>query len=550
MASTTIAPVTIPRLVVNGRELCDLELLLDGSFAPLTGFLGSQDYARVLAEMRLASGSLWPIPVTLAIADPVFAEQALAIGKLELCDPTGILVAELEPTELFRVDQTAEALAVFGTDDPAHPGVASALATPAWRLAGPVRGVAPIPHSDFLDLRHSPAAIKALFADLGWDRIVAFQTRNPLHRAHVELVRRAAEGCDGAVLLHPVVGQTRPGDLDAATRVRCYRAVLPRLGDRVAMAVLPLAMRMGGPREALWHALIRRNYGCTHFIVGRDHAGPGVDPRGRAWYEPYAAQELVARHATEVGITPIFSQEVVFLADEERFAPLDEVPAGARVRSLSGTQLRDALAREEALPSWFTYPEVERELRRGRTSRGAVVFVTGLPSAGKSTLATGLAALLAEREGRAATVLDGDLVRRMLSAGLGFSREDREANIRRIGWVAAEVARHGGVAIAAAIAPFDESRRDARRYADEAGTTFLLIHLATPAGVCEERDPKGLWAKARSGEIGQFTGVSDPYEVPGDADLILDASITTPAKLADVVLARLAQLGVVEGLRS
>lgn len=538
--------ISLPRLALSGRELCDLELLLDGSFAPLTGFLGPRDYASVLADMRLADGSVWPIPVTLPLADAELGERAAATGRLELTDPSGIVVAELEVEQLFEVDPEHEAFAVFGTLDPFHPGVAAALATPRRRVAGRVRALEAIPHEDFRDLRRGPTAVREMFAEAGWERVVAFQTRNPLHRAHAELVKRAAASAEAAVLLHPVVGRTRPGDLDAATRVRCYRAVLPRLGDRTALAVLPLAMRMAGPREAVWHALIRRNYGCTHLIIGRDHAGPGNDAAGRPWYGPYEAQELVTKFAEEIGIEPVFSRELVFVASDQSFRPIDEVPAGASVEKLSGTELRDRLASDQPLPEWFTYPEVERELRRGRTRRGAVVFLTGLPSAGKSTLATRLAAELSEHQGRNATVLDGDLVRRMLSAGLGFSREDREANIRRIGWVAAEIARHGGIAIAAAIAPFAASRAEARQFARDADAEFILVHVSTTPEVCEQRDPKGLWAKARAGEIGGFTGVSDPYEAPIDAELVLDAGTARPSVLVAEVIARLTAARVLE----
>jgi sulfate adenylyltransferase len=544
--SASQPPTPIPRLAVTGRELCDLEMLLDGSFAPLDGFLGSRDYTSVLERLRLADGRVWPMPITL----PVSAELAAAAesaGRLELTDPTGILVAELEVAEHFIADPRLEAEAVFGTTDPDHPGVAAALASSPHRLAGTLRRLGAVPHEDFLDLRLGPAAVRAHRERAGWERLVAFQTRNPLHRAHGELVRRAAAQIDGAVLLHPVVGRTRPGDLDATTRVRCYRAVLPRLGERALLAVLPLAMRMGGPREALWHSLIRANYGCTHIIIGRDHAGPGSDASGRPWYGPYEAQELVAAHADEIGIEPVFSKELVYVTAEQQYRPVDEVPAGADVGRLSGTEMRDRLARRQPLPQWFSYPEVERELVRGRPAPGAVVFLTGLPSAGKSTIATRLAARLAEHEGRASTVLDGDLVRRMLSAGLGFSREDREANIRRIGWVAAEVARHGGIAIAAAIAPFAASRGEARQFAREAGAEFVLVHVATSPAVCEQRDPKGLWAKARAGEISGFTGVSDPYEAPADAELILDAGAEDPDTLAARIQAVLEQRGILPG---
>ena len=522
---------------LTDRQLCDLELLANGGFSPLGGFMGEKDHASVCETMRLADGTLWPIPLTLDVA-PELARRLDTGAMLALRDPEGALLAALEVHEVFRPDRAWEAEAVYGTASTEHPGVAELLGlADQWCVAGRLEVVALPAHYDFQALRRSPAELRRELAELGWDRVVAFQTRNPMHRAHHELTMRAARDAGARLLVHPVVGRTRPGDVDHYTRVRGYQAVMPRYPAGTArLALLPLAMRMAGPREAVWHAIIRRNHGCTHLVVGRDHAGPGADARGRPFYDPYAAQQLVGELRGELGVAMVPFQATAYVPDLDAYLPEDEVPSGASVLAVSGTEVRRRLAAGEELPAWFTFPEVAAELRRSypaRRDQGLVVFFCGLSGAGKSAVASALAARLAELGGRAVTLLDGDLVRRLLSSELGFSKEHRDLNVRRIAFVAAAVARSGGVAICAQIAPYDAARRQARATLEGCGG-FVLVHVATPLEVCEARDRKGLYAKARAGVISGFTGVSDPFERPTDAEVVID---TSTASVGDAVRA-------------
>jgi len=521
------------------RQLCDLELLATGGLSPLRGFLGSADHAAVCADLRLADGTLWPIPVTLDVTEEVAGR--LGVGAtVGLRDPEGVLLAALHVEELYRPDRSAEAEAVFGTLDPAHPGVAHLLgrSNPVY-VGGRVEAVRLPQHYDFRSLRHTPAQLRAAFAELGWRRVVAFQTRNPMHRAHQELTLRAAAEAGANLLVHPVVGMTKPGDIDHYTRVRCYEALLRRYPrDTAMLSLLPLAMRMGGPREAVWHAIIRKNHGCSHLIVGRDHAGPGKGSDGQPFYGPYDAQELLAAHAQELGVEMVPFRMMVYLEEQDRYVPDDEVPAGVTPRTISGTDLRARLAEGRDIPSWFTFPEVAQELRRThppRAEQGVTVFFTGLSGSGKSTIANVLLVKLLERGGRSVTLLDGDVVRKHLSSELGFSKEHRDLNIRRIGFVAAEITRAGGTAICAPIAPYDGTRRAVRELVAPHGA-FVLVHVDTPLEVCEARDRKGLYAKARAGLIAEFTGISDPYEAPADAEVTIDTTIATPEEAAQEIL--------------
>jgi sulfate adenylyltransferase len=548
IAELKLAAREWPSWDLTPRQLCDLELLLTGGFSPLRGFLTRDDYEGVCATMRLADGTLWPIPIVLDVPEPV-ASTLGAGASLALRDPEGVLLAVLRVDEVWRPDRQAEARAVYGTTDPAHPGVAHLLErTHAWYVGGRVEGIQLPLHYDFRALRLTPTALRAEFGRLGWRRVVAFQTRNPLHRAHQELTLRAAREVQANLLIHPVVGMTRPGDVDHYTRVRCYQAVLDRYPRHtVALALLPLAMRMAGPREAVWHAIIRKNHGCSHFIVGRDHAGPGNDGQGRSFYDPYAAQERLREHEVELGVRMVPFRAMVYVEERAAYVPEDEVPAGARALSLSGTELRRRLAEGRDIPEWFTFPEVARELQRSHPPRhhqGFTVFMTGLSGAGKSTVANVLLVKLLEMGGRPVTMLDGDIVRKHLSSELGFSREHRDINIRRIGFVAAEITKNGGIAICAPIAPYDAVRKEVRASIEPRGG-FVLVHVATPLPVCEQRDRKGLYAKARAGLVKEFTGVSDLYEPPADADVVLDTTDTSPEEAAQEILLRLEQLGYI-----
>ncbi len=528
------------------RQLCDLELLLNGGFSPLTGFLGKADFDGVVANMRLADGTLWPIPITLDVPESL-ARELRDGTMLALRDPEGVMLAVLRVDEVFQPDREAEAKAVFGTDSQEHPGVAHTLnRSNPYYASGRLEGLQLPSHYDFRSLRDTPARLREQFTRLGWRRVVAFQTRNPMHRAHHELTLRAARQVEANLLIHPVVGMTKPGDLDHYTRVRCYQAIsanYPR--DAAKLSLLPLAMRMGGPREAVWHAIIRRNYGCTHLIVGRDHAGPGADSKGKPFYGPYDAQELLQKHEEELGVTMVPFQMMVYVEERDAYFPEDEVPQGTRVLNISGTELRQRLAEGRDIPEWFTFPDVVEELRRThppRKDQGFTLFFTGLSGAGKSTIANVLLVKLLERGGRPVTLLDGDIVRKHLSSELGFSKEHRDINIRRIGFVASEITKNGGIAICAPIAPYDSVRKEVRAMVEPVGG-FILIHLATPLDVCEGRDRKGMYAKARQGIIKEFTGISDPYEEPKDAEMRIDTTELSPEEAAQEIVLHLEKLG-------
>jgi len=530
---------TWPSWDLTARQLCDLELLLNGGFSPLDGFMRRADYDTVLKDMRLANGAIWPMPITLDVTE-AFAEQIKPGTTVALRDTEGVMLAVLHVEDVWRPDREAEARAVFGTTNREHPGVAYLLdkSNPVY-LGGRLEGLQLPVYYDFRALRSTPAEIRAEFSRRAWRRIVAFQTRNPMHRAHQELTLRAAKDANANLLIHPVVGMTKPGDVDHYTRVRVYQALLPTYPPNSAMlSLLPLAMRMGGPREAVWHAIIRKNYGCTHFIVGRDHAGPGKDSSGKPFYGPYDAQELLSKHEQELGIAMVPFKQMLYAPELDSYFPEDAVPEGAKTIDISGTEQRRRLQRGIELPAWFTFPAVERELRRSsppRARQGFVVFFTGLSGSGKSTIANVLLVKLLEMGGRPVTLLDGDLVRKNLSSELGFSKEHRDINIRRIGFVASEIAKHRGIAICAPIAPYDKTRKDVRALVSETGA-FILVHVSTPLEVCEARDRKGLYAKARAGIVKEFTGISDPYEAPDDAELVIDTTDITPAEAAQQVL--------------
>ncbi|HET7467635.1 MAG TPA: bifunctional sulfate adenylyltransferase/adenylylsulfate kinase [Candidatus Dormibacteraeota bacterium] len=540
--------VAWPSWDLTPRQVCDLELLLNGGFSPLRSFLGRSDYESVVRDMRLADGTLWPVPVTLDVSDELAGK--LAAGDwVSLRDAEGVMLAALRVTDVWQPDRDAEAHGVFGSTNPAHPGVDHVLKrTHPNYVAGTLEGVHAPTHYDYRALRHAPAELRERFSLLGWRRVVAFQTRNPLHRAHLELTLRAAKESEASLLIHPVVGMTKPGDVDHYTRVRCYEAIMPSYPHGTAMlSLLPLAMRMAGPREAVWHGIIRKNHGVTHLIVGRDHAGPGSDPTGKPFYGPYDAQELFRAHEQELGVTMLPFRQMVYVEDRDEYMPEDEVPAGARVLTISGTELRRRLNEGKELPSWFTPPAVAAELRRSyppRAQQGVTVFFTGLSGSGKSTIASALLVKLLEIGGRPVTLLDGDLVRKHLSSELGFSKEHRDLNIRRIGFVAAEITKNGGIAVCAPIAPYDATRRDVRRMV-EAGGGLVLVHVATPLEVCEARDRKGLYAKARAGVLKEFTGISDPYEEPADADIVIDTTSITPEEAAQDVLLHLEREGYI-----
>jgi sulfate adenylyltransferase len=498
--------------------------------------------------MRLADGTLWPIPVTLDVPADL-AEQLETGGMLALRDAEGVMLAALHVESIWQPDLKAEAKAVFGSTNLEHPAVAYLLQQSGTHyVGGRLEGIHPPVHYDYRRLRRTPAELRREFSRLGWRKAVAFQTRNPMHRAHQELTLRAAKEVEANLLIHPVVGMTKPGDVDHYTRVRCYQALLPHYPKDTAMlSLLPLAMRLAGPREAIWHAIIRKNHGCTHLIVGRDHAGPGSDSKGKPFYGPYDAQELLQQYEEELGVEMVPFKMMVYLGDEDRYLPQDEVPKGARSLSISGTELRARLADGRDIPEWFTFPEVVTELRKThppRHGQGFTVFFTGLSGSGKSTIANVLLVKFLEMGGRPVTLLDGDLVRKNLSSELGFSKEHRDVNIRRIGFVASEITKNGGISICAPIAPYDSIRQENRALIEEGGG-YILVHVATPLEVCEQRDRKGLYAKARAGIIKEFTGISDPYEEPDDADVVIDTTDVTPEEAAQQIILHLEKEGYI-----
>ena len=536
---------TLPSIQLSLRSLYDLELLATGAFSPLDRFMGKADYIRVIEEMRLSNGVLFPIPITLQITltDTIRSAKSVALRS-----PTNDLVAVMSVDEIFERDTEKEAALVLGTTDTRHPLVAEMASWGPTCVSGKLEILGLPKHYDFTEMRKTPAQVRSLLLEMGYPDVVAFQTRNPIHRAHEELTKRAADRVNGALLIHPVVGMTKPGDIDHFTRVRAYKALVEKYYDRrrTLLSLLPLAMRMAGPREAVWHAIIRRNYGANHFIVGRDHAGPGIDSKGQPFYGPYDAQNLLQQVEHEIGVTMVPFKELIYLPDEDRYEERDQVRDGKKIASISGTAVRvDYFNNGKALPEWFTRPEISAILSKASPpmhSRGFCIWFTGLSGAGKSTIAEILVILLMEH-GRQVTLLDGDVVRTHLSKGLGFSKEDRDTNIRRIGFVASEIARHGGVAVCAAVSPYSATRNEVRNMAGE--ERFIEIFVDTPLEICEQRDIKGMYAKARKGDIKNFTGIDDPYEPPLQPELTLETTKVTPEKNARLILEYLARKGFV-----
>ena len=533
----------LPSIQISERAVCDLELLATGGFSPIERFMSQDDFRSVVEDMRTSNGTLFPIPITLPVDD----DAGISLdSRIALRDPNNNLLAIMDVEEAYQWDMEETAREVYGTLDLRHPIVAEMHQWGRYNISGRLQVIQLPERHDFSEMRLTPAQTRSALEKTGRRNVVAFQTRNPLHRVHEELTKRAAAAVDGVLLLHPVVGLTRLGDVDHYTRVRTYRALtdLYYEPDRVLLALLPLAMRMGGPREAVWHAIIRRNFGANHLIVGRDHAGPGVDSRGEPFYGPYDAQELVEAHADELGVRALTFTELVYVPSESRYEEVSELPPDVETASISGTQVReDYLNAGKPLPDWFTRTEVAEILGDTyppRHKQGVCIWFTGLSGSGKSTTADVLTSLLMEH-GRQVTVLDGDVVRTNLSTGLGFSKEDRDTNILRIGYVASEIVRHGGIAICAAISPYIATRDAVRSMMGE--DQFVEVFVDTPLEVCESRDAKGMYARARAGEITGFTGIDDPYEAPPDPELTLDTVAYEPAENAVRIIELLTEAG-------
>jgi len=536
----------LPSIKITTRNLCDLELIATGGFSPLTTFMGKADYDRVLKEMRLADGTLFPLPVTLTV-DP---KELPTVGEeLALRDANFDLIAVMTLDEVYHWDAEVEAAHAYGTNDSKHPMVSELARWSKVCISGPLKVLNLPKYYDFVDLRLTPAQVRERLEEMGHDNVVAFQTRNPLHRIHEELTKRAAAQVNGSLIVHPTVGMTKPGDVDHYTRVRTYRALVDNHYDKnsTMLSLLPLAMRMAGPKEAILHAIIRRNHGANHFVVGRDHAGPGNDSTGKPFYGPYDAQEIMKQYESEIGVKMIPFEMLVYLPDEERYVEEKDVPKGAKVANISGTQVRDDyLAKGKLLPEWFTRPETAEILRETyppRHKQGFGIWFTGLSGSGKTATTQVLRSLLLER-GRELAILDGDVVRTHLSKGLGFSKEDRDTNIIRIGFVAGEIVRAGGGVICAAISPYRATRNEARKMV---GENFIEIFMDTPVEVCEQRDVKGLYAKARQamqdGKPMGFTGVDDPYEPPINPELTLQGYGSSPEDNARAIIKYLEDQG-------
>ncbi|KAI9777508.1 MAG: Sulfate adenylyltransferase [Candelina submexicana] len=538
-------------IVLTERQLCDLELILNGGFSPLEGFLNEKDYNGVVAESRLSDGNLFSIPICLDVSRETIDELGIQPGARiilrDFRDDRNLAIITVD--DVYKPNKQKEAQEVFGGDDE-HPAIKYLYYTAKeFYVGGRVDALNRLNHYDYVALRYTPAELRSLFDKLGWSRVVAFQTRNPMHRAHRELTVRAARARQANVLIHPVVGLTKPGDIDHFTRVRVYQAILPRYPNGMAvLGLLPLAMRMGGPREAIWHAIIRKNHGATHFIVGRDHAGPGKNSKGEEFYGPYDAQYAVEKYRDELGIEVVPFQMMTYLPDSDEYKPKDEVAAGIRTLDISGTDLRSRLRTGRDIPEWFSYPEVVRVLRESHPARfkqGFTVFLTGYQNSGKDAIGRALQVTLNQQGGRSVSLLLGDTVRSELSAELGFSREDRHKNIQRIAFVAAELTRAGAAVIAAPIAPFEDSRQQASETISQYGS-FYLVHVATSLQYAEKTDKKGVYARARRGEIHGFTGVDDPYEVPTTANLVVDAEKQGVRSIVHQIILMLESAGLLD----
>lgn len=533
---------------LNDRQLCDLELLATGALSPLTGFMNNADYESVLDRMRLQDGTFWPMPVCLDVSETI--ARGLEVGQsVALRDFEGFLLAVMEIEDIWPVDRTKEADTVFGTRDQRHPGVHYLFNRSGdYYIGGMIEVISPPLHSDFKQIRQTPAEIRRSYKKLGWNRVVGFITRNPIHRPQFEMTLQAMRQAKANLLLLPITGTTRPGDFDHYTRVRCYRGMSNHYPpNSYLLNLLPLATRMAGPRTALMHVIIAKNYGCTHFIIGRDHAGPGLDSQGKPFYAQQAAKESAEANHEEMGITIVPFEEIVYLPFEDEYRSADQVAPGTQSISLSGTEIRGRIRQGRQVPDWATFPEVTNELIKAYPpprKQGVTIFLTGLSGAGKSTIAKVLFSRFLEIGDRPVTLLDGDIVRRNLSSELSFSKEHRDINVRRIGFVASEITKNRGIAICAPIAPYTATRNEIRKTIEAYGG-FIEVHVATPIKECEARDRKGMYAKARAGLIKGFTGVDDPYEAPASPEVKIDTTHLTPDEASQEVLLVMGQKGYI-----
>lgn len=540
--------MNLPDLSLTERQMCDLELIATGAFSPLEGFMNRADYESVLDRMRLQDDTLWPIPICLGIAE-ARATSLEAGQSLALRDPEGFLLAVMHIEDIWPIDHEKEARQVLGTCDPAHIGVQYLHeGAPTHYIGGKLEVLSLPLHPDFKQIRLTPAEVRKYFKKMGWQRIVSFITRNPIHRPQFEMTLHAMRQAKANLLLLPICGNTKPGDFDHYTRVRCYHRMSGHYPpNSYSLNLLPMAIRMAGPRSGLLHAIVSKNFGCTHLIVGRDHASPGSDKSGTPFYERDAVKTVLETFGEEIGITPMPFEEMVYLPFEDEFRFEGSVPEESRVVKLSGTDIRDRVRNGRKVPEWATYPDVLEEILKAYPPprrQGMTIFLTGLSGAGKSTIAKVLYSRFLERGDRPVTLLDGDIVRHNLSSELSFSKEHRDINVRRIGFVASEITKNRGVAICAPIAPYAKTRNEIRKTIEEYGG-FIEVHVATPIETCEQRDRKGMYAKARAGLIKGFTGVDDPYETPESPEVSIDTTSLTPDEAAQEILLLLGQKGYI-----
>ncbi len=540
--------LNLPDITLNDRQLCDLELLATGTFSPLDGFMIRSDYESVLDRMRLQSDVLWPIPVCLGVSD--IQTRSLEVGQsVSIRDPEGFLLAVMHIEDIWPVDYKKEASRVYGTTNHYHQGVKFLYSSENDHYVGGKIDVLSLPlHFDFKQLRMTPSEVRNIYYKLGWQKVAGFQTRNPIQRPQFEMTVRAMRQAKANLLLLMVTGMTKPGDFDHYTRVRCYRSVTRHYPpNSFVQNLLPLALRLAGPRDALLHAIIAKNYGCTYFIIGPDHASPGTDKRGKQYYDSYEAQRLIEEYSEEIGVTIIPFEEFVYLPFEDEYRSADQVPDGAQHISFSSAEIRERIRTGRRIPDWATFPEVITELKKAYPppdKQGFTIFLTGLSGAGKSTIAKVLYTRFLEIGERPVTLLDGDIVRQNLSSQLKFTKEHRDINVRRIGFVASEITKNRGIAICAPIAPYNETRAEIRSIIENYGG-FIEVHVSTPIDVCEKRDRKGMYAKARAGLIKGFTGVDDPYEIPESPEVRIDTTNLIPDEAAQEILLLLGQKGYI-----
>ena len=542
-------------VTLSKRQLCDLEMLLNGGLTPLTGYMDKHSYDSVIQHGRLPEGQLWPMPIVLDI-DNSMAQHLKTGDKIALRDTEGFMPAVLTVTDVWEADKKQEAEAIYGTSSKLHPGVDYLMhQCHSHYVGGSIEGVELPSHFDFETLWSTPAELRTRFKQKGWRNVLAFQTSKPMHRVHYELTLKAARETQSHILLHPTVGITKPGDLDYYARVHCYQAIQKYYPDNLAMmSLLPMAMRMAGPKEALWHSIINKNFGCTHMLIGPDHASPPAgDTKDNAisekFYAQTAAQDFALEHADEVGIQIVATEETRYVSSRKCFLPVSTIKSdNLESDMLTDREVKSRLHNNHAIPDWFSFPEVLKALSKAypaRCKQGFTLFFTGLSGSGKSTLAKIIYAKMIELGARPVTLLDGDIVRHNLSSELGFSRKDRNINVRRISFVANEITKNGGIAICAPIAPYTQMRRDARTLIEQYGA-FIEIHVATPLDICESRDRKGLYVKARKGVIPEFTGISDPYDVPEAPEIRIDTTNLSPMEAAQEIYLYLFREGFIE----